>query len=104
ISETHVFSSRFVNDFRLAFNRVASAVRQENQGTSVNRAVGLPELSANPRDFGLSFITVTGFSPLGHEGNNPQNSVTNTYQVLDTATYSYDRHLMKFGADIRFVQ
>jgi len=104
ISETHVFSSALVNDLRLAFNRVASAVGQENQGTSINRAVGLPELSANPRDFGLSFITVTGFSPLGHEGNNPQNSVTNTYQVLDTATYSHGRHLLKFGADIRFVQ
>jgi len=104
ISETHVFSPAFVNDLRFAFNRVASAVRQENQGTSVNRAVGLPELSANPRDFGLSFITITGFSPLGHEGNNPQNSVTNTFQILDTATYSRGRHLLKFGGDIRFVQ
>ena len=45
----------------------------------------------NPRDFGLSFITVTGFSPLGHEYNNPQKSVTNTYQVLDTLTYARAR-------------
>ena len=84
---THVFSPRFVNDTRFAFNRVASAVNQENQGTSINRAVGLPELSSNPRDFGLSFITITGFSPLGHEGNNPQSTVTNTFQLLDTASY-----------------
>jgi hypothetical protein len=61
ISETHMFSTALVNDLRFAFNRVASAVRQENQGVSVNQAVGLPELSSNPRDFGLSFITVTGF-------------------------------------------
>lgn len=104
LSETHVFSPVLVNDLRFAFNRVATAVRQENQGTSVNRAVGLPELSSNPRDFGLSFITITGFSPLGHEGNNPQNSVTNTFQILDTASYSHGAHLFKFGADIRFVQ
>ena len=104
ISETHVFSPALVNDLRFAFNRVASAVRQENQGTSVNQAVGLPELSSNQRDFGLSFISVTGFSPLGHEGNNPQNSVTNTFQILDTATYSRGRHLWKFGGDVRFVQ
>jgi carboxypeptidase family protein len=104
ISETHVFSPALVNDLRFAFNRVASAVRPEGNGASINRAVGLPELSANPRDFGLSFITVTGFSPLGHEGNNPQNSVTNTFQILDTATYSRGAHLLKFGADIRFVQ
>ena len=42
---THVFSPKLVNDARFAFNRVASAVNQENQGTSINRAVGLPELS-----------------------------------------------------------
>jgi hypothetical protein len=104
ISETHVFSPALVNDLRFAFNRVASAVLQENQGTSINRAVGMPELSSNPRDFGLSFITVTGFSPLGHEGNNPQNSVTNTFQILDSATYSRGRHLWKFGGDVRLVQ
>jgi len=104
LSETHVFSPALVNDLRFAFNRVASAVSQEGQGTSISRSVGLPELSPNPRDFGLSFISVTGFSPLGHEGNNPQNSVTNTFQILDTATYSRGRHLMKFGGDIRIVQ
>ncbi len=104
VSETHVFSPALVNDLRFAFNRVASAVLQENQGTSINRAVGMPELSSNPRDFGLSFITITGFSPLGHEGNNPQNSVTNTFQILDSATYARGRHLWKFGGDVRLVQ
>ncbi len=104
ISETHVFSPRFVNDARIAFNRVAIAVTQENAGTSINRAVGLPDLTTNPRDFGLSFITITGFSPLGHEGNNPQNSVTNTFQLLDTATYTRGQHLFKFGGDVRVNQ
>lgn len=104
LGATHVFSPAFVNDLRFAFSRVATAVRQEGAGTSINNQVGLPELSSNPRDFGLSFITVTGFSPLGHEGNNPQNSVTNTLQLLDTATYARGNHLLKFGADVRFVQ
>ena len=52
----------------------------------------------------MSFISVTGFSPLGDEGNNPQNSVTNVYQVLDTASYAKGNHLIKFGADLRFAQ
>ncbi|HZI88247.1 MAG TPA: hypothetical protein VFD48_15550, partial [Pyrinomonadaceae bacterium] len=101
---THVFSPKLVNDARFAFSRVASAVNQENQGTSVNRALGLPELSPDVRDFGLSFITVTGFSPLGHESNNPQKTVTNTFQFLNNASYAQGNHLIKFGADIRFVQ
>jgi hypothetical protein len=101
---TRVFSPKFVNDVRFAFNRVASAVNQENQGRSINRLVGMPEISGNSRDFGLSFITVPGFSSLGDEGNNPQNTVTNTFQLIDTATYVSGRHLSKFGADIRAVQ
>jgi hypothetical protein len=101
---THVFSPKLVNDARFAFSRVASAVNQENQGTSVNRALGLPELSPDARDFGLSFITVTGFSPLGHESNNPQKTVTNTFQFLNNASYASGNHLIKFGADVRFVQ
>lgn len=102
--ETHVFSPAFVNEARVAFNRVALGVFQESNGTSINRSIGLPELSTNARDFGLSFITVTGFSPLGDEGNNPQHSTTNTYQLLDTASYARGNHLLKFGFDLRFVQ
>lgn len=104
VSENHVFSPAFVNDFRVAFNRVAGQVRHENFGRSINQSVGMPELSGNPRDFGLSYITITGFSPLGDEYNNPQQTVTNVYQVLDTATYSLHRHLLKFGFDMRIAQ
>lgn len=101
VSETHVISPSLVNDVRVAFNRVSIGVFHENMGTSLNGGVGLPELSNNPRDFGLSFITVTGFSPLGDEFNNPQESTTNTFQVLDTLTYVRGDHLLKFGVDVR---
>ena len=104
MGETHVFSPALINEARIAFSRVSSAVLTENSGTSLNRQVGLPELSSNPRDFGLSFITITGFSPLGEEFNNPQQSATNVYQFLDNASYARGKHLVKFGADIRVSQ
>ncbi len=104
IGETHVFSSRLLNDVRFAFNRVALAANQENQNRNLNAEVGLPVISPKPRDLGLTFVTIPGFSPLGDEFNNPQFSATNTFQVLDTATYSRDRHLVKFGFDIRVMQ
>jgi hypothetical protein len=74
LSETHVFSPSFVNDVRVAYNRVALQTIQEGEGVSLNKAVGMPELSSNPRDWGLSFITLTGYSPLGDEYNNPQSA------------------------------
>jgi hypothetical protein len=104
ISETHVLTASLVNEARFAFSRVSAAVIQEGAGTSVNHQVGLPELSKNPRDFGLSFTTITGFSPLGHEYNNPQESATNMFQVLDGASYTRGKHLLKFGFDFRAVQ
>lgn len=104
VAETHIFSPALVNEARFAFSRVAASVLQEGAGTSINRQVGLPELSQNPRDFGLSFITISGFSPLGHEFNNPQQSVTNMFQVLDGASYASGKHLVKFGFDFRAVQ
>src|SRR6266536_2209225 len=99
---THVLNPNLVNETRVALSRVASSVNQE--ASRRNSALGLPVISANARDTGLSFITVTGLSPLGDEGNNPQNSVTNVYQILDTASYVRGNHLIKFGADIRFAQ
>jgi hypothetical protein len=99
---TYVFSPNLVNETRVALSRVAASVTQ--QASTLSPTVGLPVISPNARDAGLSFITVTGFSPLGDEGNNPQNSVTNVYQILDTASYVRGNHLIKFGADIRFSQ
>lgn len=104
LNESHIFSPRLTNDARLAFSRVGNQVLTENPGRSINQQVGLPELSSNPRDFGLSFIRVTGYSPLGQEYNNPQDSSTNVYQFLDTATYARSAHLLKFGYDFRYTQ
>ena len=99
---TLVITPNLVNETRAAFSRVAASVTQE--ASRLNRDLGLPTISPNPRDAGLSFITVTGLSPLGDEGNNPQNSVTNVYQLINTSSYSQGRHLIKFGGDIRFSQ
>jgi len=46
-------------------------------------------------------MTISGFSPLGDEINNPQQSTINTFHVLDTATYSRGAHLLKFGFEVR---
>lgn len=99
---TLVLTPNLVNETRVALSRVASSVTQEASRT--NSTVGLPVVSPNARDAGLSFITVTGLSPLGDEGNNPQNAVTNVYQTINTSSYVTGRHLFKFGGDVRFSQ
>ena len=73
-------------------------------GNEYQQASRLARAFENPRDFGLSFTTISGFSKLGHEYNNPQDSVTNIYQALDNASYARGKHLVKFGFDFRAVQ
>ena len=104
IGETHIFSPNLLNEVRLGFDRVSIAVNQENQNNNLNKAVGLPVVSSNPRDNGLSLINVAGFSTLGDEINNPQRGVTNHYELVDHASYARGRSLFKFGADIRVLQ
>ena len=101
LSETHVFSSDLINEIRAGYNRVSAGAFQQDIGHSVNSAVGLPDLSTKARDLGLSLISVTGFSPLGDEYNNPQHSASNILQLIDQVTYTHGRHLVKFGADLR---
>jgi len=104
LSETHAFSASLLNELRGGFSRVSAGSFHQNMGRSINRQVGLPEVSSKERDFGLSFLTVPGFSPLGDEFNNPQHSTSNIYQVFDHATWARGRQLVKFGFDLRAVQ
>ena len=100
-AETHAFRPNLLNELRFGFNRVAFAVAHQNSGTSLNKQIGLPEVSSNPRDHGLSFINVAGFGSLGDEYNNPQNGITSTFQLLDHLSWTRNRHLFKFGGDLR---
>ena len=104
LGHTHVLSPRLANDLRVVFNRVASSITQENAGVDLNSQVGLPNLSDDPRTRGLSSISITGFSPLGDEFNNPQDSALTTFQLLDTMTWSAGPHLIKVGGDLRFTR
>jgi outer membrane receptor protein involved in Fe transport len=99
---TQVLTPALVNETRVGVNRVSSAVRPE--AGPRNRDVGLPEPWVQARDAGLSFITVSGFSPLGAEYNNPQEGTATTVHVADTATWTRGRHLVKFGGDARLVR
>ena len=101
---TQPLNPNLINDTRFAYSRVSIGVFHENQGRSVNQEVGLPEISSNPRDFGLSQITVVGFSPLGDEFTSPQESTTDMWQVLDNLTWSAGTHLVQTGFDLRYVR
>ncbi len=98
LSHTTTIGSSVVNDTRFGYNRVSIGVFPENPAVD-NRSVGLPSLSANPRDAGMSLISIAGYSPLGHEYNNPQESTSDTFQIADTWTWMRGAHLLKLGGE-----
>jgi len=101
VAYAHTFSPSLVNETRFAWNRVAIQVNQQVQGSPTNPQVGLPDLSSNARDAGLSFIRITGFSNMGQEYNNPQASDSDTFQVGNQISYVRGRNTVKAGFDYR---
>jgi Carboxypeptidase regulatory-like domain/TonB dependent receptor-like, beta-barrel len=103
LGETHTLGLRWVNEFRFGYNRVDNTTHQQNLGRSVNQTVGLPDFASRERDLGLSNISITGFSPLGDEQNNPQESVADSYQLQDTASFQQGNHFVEMGFDHRWI-
>ena len=101
---TQALGSNVIHDLRLGYTRVAIGVVHQNQGRSINQSVGLPELSSNPIDFGLSQITVAGFSPLGDEFTSPQEGSTDMWQLIDTLSWARGPHMVATGFDVRYVR
>ena len=84
-------------------SRLGERVSRRGESRSI-AASGCPEPWANARDAGLSLITVSGYSPLGHEYNNPQSGTTNTIHIADTLTWTRGNHLVKAGFDGRLIR
>ncbi|HET7288636.1 MAG TPA: hypothetical protein VFI71_14240, partial [Pyrinomonadaceae bacterium] len=84
----HNFSPKFTNETRLAYRRYVQRFPVPD--------VNFPGLDQYPN---LDFDDL-GFS-LGPDQNAPQFTIENSYQIVDQATYTFGRHAIKFGVDLR---
>jgi hypothetical protein len=98
VNETHVASSRLVNEFRLGFNRIRidftpnAELNPEDYGidNGITTDLGLPQISI--AGLGLNF---------GGPSTFPQGRADTTYVISDTATYLYKQHAIKVGGEFR---
>ncbi len=102
VGDRRVLSNDLLNEVRFGYTRVHAGAFQQSS-TNINQQVGLPTVSTDPRDEGLSLISLTGYSPLGDDYNTPQESTTNQFQISDALTYALGRHLVRTGVDVRTV-
>jgi hypothetical protein len=101
---THLFSSRWVNEARLGFNRLRAAGLQQDHGINISQQMGFPTVSSNPVDWGYPNVNLYGFDGIGAPVNYPQDRHDNTYEVADNLAWNTGRHQFKFGTDIRRFQ
>ncbi|MDE3187716.1 MAG: TonB-dependent receptor [Acidobacteriota bacterium] len=89
VSEYHNFTPGLNNEARLGFNRYYNATPSGN--------FSFPGLDSFP----TMYLYDSGFLSIGPDGNAPQSTVQNMYQVTDNLSWVKGRHSFKFGFDGR---
>ncbi len=102
LSETHFFSSRLVNEFRLGYNRINTHRFQLNYNTNVSGQLEFPGVPFSADLGGLPQISINdGTATLGSASYLPAIEKQNTYVLTDNLTWVHGRHSAKFGVEIR---
>ena len=91
LADYHTFSPTLTNEFRLAFNRFSQYYTVPN--------VSYPGLDVFPN---ITLANDLGLN-IGPDGNAPQYSVQNTYQLVENINWTKGKHTLKFGFDGRNV-
>src|SRR5580658_6320173 len=108
VSETHIFDSTHINEFRFGYNRINAHRYQNNFDQNVSAQIGFPGVPFEPGTFngGLPALTFDdGSAPeLGSSGFLPSIEKQNSYVFTDNFTWIKGRHSIKIGAEIRYEQ
>jgi len=88
INEYHTFSPTLTNELRFGYNRFTQVVSAGN--FSFPGLDSFPNLQFN--DLGLQ---------VGPDGNAPQGTIQNTYQLAEALTWTKGAHTLKFGVEGR---
>lgn len=91
VSEVFLISPQVVNELRAGYRRSILAL-----------TVPSLKLPGGLDVFPNFIIEELNGLEIGPDGNAPQSSFTNAYQITDTLTYSRGRHSIKVGADYRW--
>lgn len=103
VSDTHVFSPRFINEIRFGLYDQNSQNLGQNRHTDYLAVFGIPTPNAySPGEAlqGFPAIRIDGFSEFGDRPNDPFTYKLRNYQLYDMSSLVVGNHNIKFGADI----
>lgn len=100
LSYLKILSPTKVNEARFGYNRFDEGFFPEDQDFDP-RTIGLNTGITDAQDFGLPFIRVSGFAPLGSNLSLPRARVDTNWHFIDNFSWKLPRHDLKFGYEFR---
>src|ERR1700735_2064394 len=97
IAETHIFSSRAINQFRFGFSRLAG--QSVAGGTLTDQDVGISRFS-DPQEGIIPQIEVLGAFELGNSAQDQGKTAGNNFYISDVISLSRDKHNVRLGTEI----
>jgi hypothetical protein len=97
IGETHIFSSRAINQFRFGFSRLAG--QDVAGGTLTDQEVGINRFS-DPQERLIPQILVIGAFQLGNSQNDRGKTASNNFYASDVLFLSRGKHDLRLGSEI----
>jgi hypothetical protein len=94
---TSVLTPRVLNEFRISWQRLATATSATDPSSETIPSMEIPELGLTGFAFSESRTAI------GLAVNLPQSRFNNTYQLQETLAWTRGAHALKFGADFRRV-
>jgi hypothetical protein len=101
LNDTHIFSARWLNEFRFGLNRWGLIFTPIDFGTKLADKLGLPGVNISDTTSAMAQIV---FSPsdirgLGSGGNAPELNYFTSFQWLNNTTYTRGANSLKFGVN-----
>jgi len=104
-NETHAFTPRLLNDFRVGYTRRGNTIAGPTLANTASTALGIPGIPTNAAfNNALPLFTFTGFQQLGPSASTFSAYQTAVWQMVDSVVYTRGRHAFKAGVDYRWYQ
>lgn len=103
LSNTRVFSSTFVNEFRFGVSRFTNTNAQELASErDVMRELNIPGIVLQPPEaWGTPAVNIAGLTSFGSGTGGPNVTNAVTFQWVDTVSLIRGKHSFRFGGEVR---
>jgi len=98
LDDTHIFSSRLVNDARFGFASISTGSKPQEPFTSAKVGIASPLSNLFP---GMPEISVANYFDVGANPFSDNGGLEKTYTAGDTLSWQKGRHNLKFGFEYK---